>query len=177
VLLFAWLARGVVGEEWREWDDRVEVAVRGGGELRGVASAVTAVGDAGPFAVLVVVVVAGLVVKRRYVDAAALLAVVAGVLAMEGVLKPLFAVARRTCRAAGDRPRVQLPERARVAGGRVLRVPRVGRRRRRVADRVAAGRRGRGVRRSRSRSAGAACTSASTTRRTSSPGRWRPGPG
>ncbi len=94
ILVFAWVARGVVGERWRDWDERVGTAARAGADWSGVAVAVTALGDAGPFAALVVVTVAVLVARRRYVDAAALLAVVGGVLILEGVLKPLFAVAR-----------------------------------------------------------------------------------
>ncbi|QEG32223.1 Diacylglycerol kinase [Gemmata obscuriglobus] len=94
VLLFVWLARGVTGAEWREWDERTGAAVRGGGELTGAARAVTTFGDPGAFAVLAAAATALLLTVRRYVDAAALLAVVAGVVVLELVMKPLFAIAR-----------------------------------------------------------------------------------
>lgn len=98
VILFAWLARGVVGEQWRAWDERVGTAVRadGGATRDRVAIAVTTLGNGSAFAALVAGAVGMFLARRRYVDAAALVAVAVGVLALEGVLKPLFAIDRPT---------------------------------------------------------------------------------
>ena len=111
VLTFAWLASGVLGGRWDEWNRSVLLAVSGrtaeprpsgADELQArtltpldrVALAVTWLG--GGWGTLAVVggLLAAFLARRRYLDAATLLAVYGGVLLLESVLKPLFAVAR-----------------------------------------------------------------------------------
>jgi undecaprenyl-diphosphatase len=96
VLLFAWLAHGVVGGRWAEWNDAVgnRVRARTNPVRTGVAVAVSSLCDGRHLALLVLAAVGLLLVRRRYLDAVGLLAVIAGVVAMENVLKPLFGIAR-----------------------------------------------------------------------------------
>jgi diacylglycerol kinase (ATP) len=96
VLLFGWLASGARGEEWQAWNEAVLRAqyARATPQLDALARAVTWLG--GPWGTTAVV--AGLLAvflgRKHYLTAATLVAVLAGVLLLEAVLKPAFAVAR-----------------------------------------------------------------------------------
>ena len=96
ILLFAWLAQGVAGEGWRTWDE----TVRGdwGPEtypaLRPLAVGLTRLGDAAGIAVVIAGLMVLFVVRKHYLTAATLIAVLAGVLVLELVLKSAFAIAR-----------------------------------------------------------------------------------
>ncbi|HJZ54091.1 MAG TPA: phosphatase PAP2 family protein [Gemmataceae bacterium] len=96
VLAFTWLANGVVGGRWAEWNEAMRQQVRAPAspELTGFAVAVTSLCNARELKLLVLGAVGFFVARRRHIDAAGLLAVIAGVVAMENVLKPLFAIAR-----------------------------------------------------------------------------------
>jgi undecaprenyl-diphosphatase len=91
-LLFGVLARGVLADDWAAYDEGVRqwaVGLQTPGRTV-LAGAVTWLGD-GWVTVLTVFLLAGvLAVRRRYLDAATLFAVLIGVLLLEATLKPLF---------------------------------------------------------------------------------------
>lgn len=96
VLLFAGLANGVEGGEWRAWNDSVLKSqhARASPELDRLALAASWLGNGSG----VILVVVGLLVlflwRKYYLTAATLVAVVLGVLTLEVVLKPFFGIAR-----------------------------------------------------------------------------------
>lgn len=96
VVVFAWLARGVVGQEWREWDESVLNATHAAATpaLDRFAVAVTRLCDAPGSAVLILGLLAAFLWRKHYLTAATFGAVVAGVLLLELVLKPAFGQAR-----------------------------------------------------------------------------------
>lgn len=96
VLLFAWLANGVAGGGWAEANAAGQAWVRAPASpaLDRFALAVTWLGGGAGTAVVVVVLLAVFLGNRHYLTAATLVALIAGVLAIEAVLKPLFAIAR-----------------------------------------------------------------------------------
>jgi diacylglycerol kinase (ATP) len=96
VVVFAWVARGVVGQEWRAWDESVlsaQYAVATPA-LDRFAGAVTRLCDAPGSAVLILGLFAAFLWRKHYLTAATFGAVVAGVLLLELVLKPAFGHAR-----------------------------------------------------------------------------------
>jgi len=96
VVLFVWLARGAVGNEWREWDESVMHAQRAAATptLDRLAVAATRLGDAWGTCLITAACVVGFVWRKHYLTAAAFGAVVAGVVLLELLLKPLFGIAR-----------------------------------------------------------------------------------
>lgn len=98
VLAFAWLAEGVEGGRWQRWNTGVMEYqhARASPELDRLALAATWLGGGRGFTVLVAGLLCVFLGKKQYLDAATLVAVVAGVLTLEAVLKPLFAIARPT---------------------------------------------------------------------------------
>lgn len=90
--LFGLLARGVLRDQWKPWDD---AGLEWFQTLRtpdrdAVGWAVTRLGDGWVAGVTAGLVAAGLAARRRFRDAVTVLAVLAGLLALEGTLKPLF---------------------------------------------------------------------------------------
>jgi diacylglycerol kinase (ATP) len=96
VLFFAWLANGVAGGSWAEANAAGQARVRAPASpaLDRLALAVTWLGGTAGTTMVVVVLLAVFLGNRHYLTAATLVAVVAGVLAIEAILKPLFAIAR-----------------------------------------------------------------------------------
>jgi undecaprenyl-diphosphatase len=96
VLAFAALARGVTAGRWRAWDESVLLAQRAAAspELDRLARAVTWPGGGAGTTLVVGGALAFLLARRRRLDAATLVAVLAGVLVLEAVLKPFFGLAR-----------------------------------------------------------------------------------
>jgi diacylglycerol kinase (ATP) len=90
--LFGVLARGVLRDGWGEWDDAGLLWLQSHRTptLDAAATAVTRLGDGWVACTLAGVVAAGLAARRRFLDATTVLAVLAGVLVLEGTLKPLF---------------------------------------------------------------------------------------
>ncbi len=90
--LFGLLARGVLHDDWVEWDTaglRWFVGWQTPGR-NAVVGAVTRLGDGWVATLTAGLVAAGLAARRRFLDAATVLAVLLGLLALEGTLKPLF---------------------------------------------------------------------------------------
>ncbi len=96
VVVFAWLARGVVGRQWREWDTAVlnDQYARATPALDRLAVAATWPGDAWGTALITGACLAGFLWRKHYLTAAAFAAVVGGVVLLELVLKPLVGTAR-----------------------------------------------------------------------------------
>lgn len=96
VVVFGWLARGVVGREWREWDTAVLNAAYASANpvLDSIAVVATWPGDAWGTAIITTACVAGFLRRKHYLTAATFGAVVGGVVLLELVLKPLFGSAR-----------------------------------------------------------------------------------
>jgi diacylglycerol kinase (ATP) len=90
------LARGVIVDDWREWDAAIHQSMRAGAtpESDRFARAVTWFGGAWGSALIVSVAMLALLRMKHYLTAGTLLAAVAGVLAIEAVLKPLFSLTR-----------------------------------------------------------------------------------
>jgi len=96
ILLFAWLARGAVGEEWRDWDEAVR---RSWGPeaypgLRPLAEGVTWFGGAWGMAFALAGLLTLFVMRKHYLTAATLIGVAAGAALLEVALKSAFAIAR-----------------------------------------------------------------------------------
>lgn len=107
-LAFGWVARGVPGQEWREWDQAVLLGqyASASPERDQLARALTWLGDAWGSALLVLGCAAGFLWRKHYLTAATFAAVVGGVLLLEVILKPAFGNARpelfpRTVEASG----------------------------------------------------------------------------
>ncbi|MBX9627937.1 MAG: YegS/Rv2252/BmrU family lipid kinase [Gemmataceae bacterium] len=96
VLLFAWLADGVAGREWDEFNRRVMEwqYARRTPTLDRAAWALTWLGYATGSTLIIGGLLALYITRKHYLTAATLLAVVLGLTALEFTLKPLFAVAR-----------------------------------------------------------------------------------
>jgi undecaprenyl-diphosphatase len=96
VVVFAWLARGVVGREWQEWDTDVLRAQysHASPAFDRLAVVATWPGDAWGTALITTACVAGFLWRKHYLTAATFGAVVGGVVLLEGVLKPMFGNAR-----------------------------------------------------------------------------------
>ncbi len=95
-VLFGLLARGVLHDDWKEWDEAGLGWAAGFRTPRRttVAGAITWLGD-GWVAVLTVLLVAGfLAVRKRFLDTATLFAVLIGLLLLETAIKPAFDRAR-----------------------------------------------------------------------------------
>ena len=96
ILLFAWIARRVAGEGWGAWDESVRRAwgPETHPELRPLAEGLTVLGGLWGVALVAAGLLALFVSRKHYLTAAALVAVLAGVSALEVVLKSAFAIAR-----------------------------------------------------------------------------------
>jgi undecaprenyl-diphosphatase len=96
VLAFAWVAAGVTDGRWAAANEAAMTSVEAqhSSRLTTLALAVTWLGGWTGMTVVVGVLVAALLLRRRHLDAAGLLAAVGGAWVLEWVLKPLFAVAR-----------------------------------------------------------------------------------
>ena len=108
VVLFAWIARGLAGQQWRAWDESVLSAQYAAATpaLDRFAAGVTWLCDASGTAVLTLGLLAAFLWRKHYLTAATFGAVVAGVVLLELVLKPAFGNARpelfpRTVEAGG----------------------------------------------------------------------------
>lgn len=96
VVVFAWVATGVAGGRWAPFNESVMRAVeahQSAGRTRLALALTWLAGTVGTPAV-VLVVLAVLLGRKRYLDAATFLAAVGGAQAIELILKPIFAVAR-----------------------------------------------------------------------------------
>ena len=96
IVAFAWLAHGVQLGQWVAFDQaaRGQLAAASDPRVRAVAASVTTLGGVVGATAVAAGSVAWLAWRRRYLDAATLVAVVLGCAAMELVMKPLFAVVR-----------------------------------------------------------------------------------
>src|SRR5581483_11807531 len=96
VLTFAWVAGGVTDGRWAAANEAAMRSVQAehAPGLTRLALAVTWLAGRSGTVVVVVVLVAAFLWRRRYLDAATLLAAVGGVQALELLIKPVFAVAR-----------------------------------------------------------------------------------
>lgn len=108
VMLFAWLARGVVGHEWGEWDAAVLRAQYAAANptLDRLAVTTTWLGDAAGTSLITAACLVGFLWRKHYLTAATFGAVVVGVVLLELLLKPLFGISRpelfpRTVEAGG----------------------------------------------------------------------------
>jgi diacylglycerol kinase (ATP) len=108
VVLFAWIARGAVGREWREWDTAILNAeyARANPTLDRLAIVATWPGNAWGTVLITAVCLTGFLWRKHYLTAATFAAVVGGVELLEVLLKPLFGNARpdlfpRSVEAAG----------------------------------------------------------------------------
>jgi diacylglycerol kinase (ATP) len=95
-LAFGGLARSVRADWWRAANESAVLYQQTyhSAELTRFARAVTWLGGGVGTTVVVAGVLAAFLARKRYLDAATLLAVVAGVLLLEAVLKPFFGLAR-----------------------------------------------------------------------------------
>lgn len=98
VLAFAWLAQGVVGGKWAELNHAgmEYLHQHATPELTQAAQALTALGGAAGIVAAVVVLLAFFVWRKQYVNAAALVMLLAGLGGIELIVKPAFAIARPT---------------------------------------------------------------------------------
>ena len=106
VLTFAWIAGGVVGNEWDGFNHAVrrwQFERRSPG-LTALAEGLTWLGYAVGSTLIIGGLLALFLARKHYLTAATLLAVVLGLTAMEFTLKPLLAVARPTDFDPLDRP-------------------------------------------------------------------------
>ncbi|MDB5308183.1 MAG: phosphatase family protein [Gemmataceae bacterium] len=96
ILAFAWLAHGVMGEQWADWNESIRAAHNPWTEpgLRPLALALTWIGGAAGTVVVMAGLMAMFFARKRYLDAATLVAVYVGILVLEAVLKPTFALVR-----------------------------------------------------------------------------------
>jgi diacylglycerol kinase (ATP) len=96
LVAFLWIARGVVGDEWAEWDANSLLAVRASASpfWDGVALTATWLGDTAGTILLTVAILGFTLWRKQYLTAATFAAVLLGVLALEFTLKPTFAHAR-----------------------------------------------------------------------------------
>ncbi len=89
---FGLLGRGVLHDSWKPWDDAgrewaIGFQTPGRNEWVGL---LTRLGDGWLAVPVALLVAAALAARRRFLDAATVLVVVAGLLVLEGTLKPLF---------------------------------------------------------------------------------------
>lgn len=98
ILAFVGLARGVQRGSFAQWDVSILAAERGRAspEVTRIAIAITWLGNGEGLATVLGVLLLVFVSRRRYADALTLVAVAAGVLALEGILKPFYARPRPT---------------------------------------------------------------------------------
>ena len=96
LLIFAWLTRGTLAGEWSEWNREVSQrwSEPRSPALDNLAETVTWLGGAGVTSLVSLSTLAYLLIRRRYLDSATMLAVVLGLILLELVLKPAFAVPR-----------------------------------------------------------------------------------
>jgi len=96
LILSAFLAQGVVAEEWRDWNQSIHAASRAGATpaLDRFALAITWLGGGWGSALVVSAFLILFVRTKHYLTAGTLLIAIFGVLLIEAVLKPLFALAR-----------------------------------------------------------------------------------
>jgi diacylglycerol kinase (ATP) len=98
LLVFAWLARGVLADEWTDANRSATGSIQSADApaVRAAAEAVTELGGAVGMAVMTAGVVLTYLARRRYLDAATVLAAVLGAILLEAMFKPWFQVERPT---------------------------------------------------------------------------------